>query len=103
MCMPRRLCPRARLPAWSRPPVADAAPSPSGYSLQGGAVGRGVQWMGVVLCNTTRIKHHINHYTLFPLHPPLMNLDPHRRKPSRKQPRVQSSTPFCTSKRSCKL
>ena len=23
----------------------------AGYSLQGGAVGRGVQWMGVVLCN----------------------------------------------------
>ena len=34
--------------------------------------------MGVALYNKTIIKHHINHYTLFPLHPPLMNLDLHR-------------------------
>ena len=44
--------------------------------ITGGCSGRGVQWMGVVLCN--KLVYDIiiiNHYTLFPLHPPLMNLD----------------------------
>ena len=36
---------------------------------------RGVQWTGVALYNKSSIRHHINHYTLFPLHPPLMNPD----------------------------
>ena len=43
--------------------------------IRGGCSRRGVRWMGVVLYNPTSIFHHINHYTLFPLHPPLLNLD----------------------------
>ena len=46
----------------------------TGCSYKGGCSGRGVQWIGVVLYSKTSIQHHTNHYTLFPLHPPLMNL-----------------------------
>ena len=61
-----------------------------GYSLQGGAVGGGVQRMGVVLYNKTSVQHHINHYNLFPLHPPLMNLEalPLGERPKRRAPRM---------------
>ena len=41
---------------------------------RGGCSGRGVQWMGVVLYNKTALCN-VNHYTLFPLHPPLRNVD----------------------------
>ena len=33
--------------------------------------------MGVVLYSKTSIERHIIHYTLFPLHPPLQNVDHH--------------------------
>ena len=33
--------------------------------ITGGCSGRGVQWMGVVLCNRNIIQHHIHHYTYF--------------------------------------
>ena len=48
---------------------------PSGYSLQGGCSGRGVQWIGVVSYSQLVIQRHTNHYTLFPLHPPLRNVE----------------------------
>ena len=48
---------------------------PTWVFITGGCSGRGVQWMGAVLYN--RLVYNIikNHYTLFPLHPPLLNLD----------------------------
>ena len=36
---------------------------------------RGVQWIGVVLYDKLVCEHHINHYTLFPLHPPVRSID----------------------------
>ena len=50
--------------------VTSAARLHPGCSLQGGAVGGGVQWMGVVLYNKNSLWYNVNHYTLFPLHPP---------------------------------
>ena len=38
--------------------------------------------MGVALCNQTSIQYHINHYTLFPLHPSLQNRTCHILPPS---------------------
>ena len=45
-----------------------------GYSLQG------VQWEGGAvdggsIIQSNSLSYNVNHYTLFPLHPPLMNLD----------------------------
>ena len=37
--------------------------------------------MWVVLHSKTSIQRHVNHYTLFPLHPPLQNADPLPRGP----------------------
>ena len=58
--------------------------------ITGGCSRRGVQRMGVVLYNKTSVQHHINHYNLFPLHPPLMNLEalPLGERPKRRAPRM---------------
>ena len=42
--------------------------------ITGGCSRRGVQWIGVVLYSKL-VYNVINHYTLFPLHPPLRNVE----------------------------
>ena len=57
-------------------PLAELHPELLGvYSAEGGCSGRGVQWMGVVLYDKNNLSYDVNHCTLFPLHPPLMNID----------------------------
>ena len=49
----------------------------SGYSLpsaEGGAVGGGCSGRGSII-QSNSLRYNVNHYTLFPLHPPLMNLE----------------------------
>ena len=79
------------------PPGAPARGPHRWVSIKGGVQWEGVQWIGVVLYN--KLVHNIiNHYTLFPLHPPLMNREqgtPHPRP-------EQISRPYqCLIRRTC--
>ena len=47
---------------------------------RGGCSGSGVQWIGVVLYSKIVYKIKSIHYTLFPLHPPLQNVERYIRR-----------------------